>query len=171
MVRSRLLRSDHRRAGPGSITWTLNREVIVVAGWGRAVLMQLAHPAVAAGIHGHSTFRGSLRSSFRRLDSTIESMLALTFGNTEQMVIAAAAINVMHDRVRGCSHSGAGQQYSANDPARRRWVHPTRFGPIPLTHARDLGPLGGCERDQYCEKAATMGPRLGIPVAGCPPRV
>ena len=89
-VRARLLGSDHVRAGPGSITWKINREVIVVAGWGRAILLQLAHPAVAAGVHDHSSFRGSLRSSFRRLHSTIGAMLSLTFGDTEQMITAAA---------------------------------------------------------------------------------
>ena len=40
-VRARLLRSDHVRAGPGSITWKVNREVIMVASWGRAILLQL----------------------------------------------------------------------------------------------------------------------------------
>src|SRR5918994_7884984 len=85
-VRARLLRSDHVRAGPESITWKVNREMIVVVGWGRAILLQLAHPAVAAGVHDHSSFRGSLRASFRRMRSTIGAMLALTFGDTEQMI-------------------------------------------------------------------------------------
>ena len=100
-VRARLLGSDHVRAGPGSITWKINREVIVVAAWGRAILLQLAHPAVAAGVHDHSSFRGSIRSSFGRLHSTIGAMLSLTFGDTEQMIAAAAGINTIHDRVRG----------------------------------------------------------------------
>ena len=100
-VRSRLLRSEHVRAGAGSVTWKVNREVLAVAGWGRAILLQLAHPAVAAGVHQHSSFRGSLRSSVRRLHSTVGAMLSLTFGDTGQMVEAAAAINTIHDRVRG----------------------------------------------------------------------
>ena len=105
-VRARLLRSDHVRAGPESITWKVNREVIVVAGWGRAILLQLAHPAVAAGVHHHSSFRGSLLSSFRRLHSTVGAMLSLTFGDTEQMITAAAGINTIHDRVRGRVREG-----------------------------------------------------------------
>ena len=107
-VRARLLRSDHVRTGPDSITWKINREMIVVAGWGRAILLQLAHPAVAAGVHGHSGFRGSLRSSFRRLHSTVGAMLSLTFGDTEQMIRAAAGINAIHDRVRGTVSSPCG---------------------------------------------------------------
>src|SRR3954467_11466239 len=115
-VRGRLLGSDRRRAGPGSVTWTINRKLIVVAGWGRAILLQLAHPAVAAGVHDHSSFRGSLRTSFRRLHSTVGSMLALTFGDTEQMIAAAARINTIHDRVRGRIEHGVTETYSAHDP-------------------------------------------------------
>ena len=100
-VRARLLQSDHARSGPESITWKINREIIMVAGWGRAILLQLAHPAVAAGVHGHSSFRGSLLSSFRRLRSTVGAMLSLTFGDMEEMITAAAGINTIHDRVRG----------------------------------------------------------------------
>ena len=100
-VRARLLRSDHVRPGPDSITWKVNREGMVVAGWGRATRLRLAHPAVAAGVHRHSSFRGSILSSFRRLHSTVGAMLSLTFGDSEKMITTAAAINTIHDRVRG----------------------------------------------------------------------
>jgi uncharacterized protein (DUF2236 family) len=50
--------------------------VIVVSGWGRAILLQLAHPAVAAGVRDHSSFRGSLLSTYQRLHSTVGAMLS-----------------------------------------------------------------------------------------------
>ncbi len=167
-VRARLVRSDHVRAGPGSITWKVNREVIVVAGWGRAVLLQLAHPAVAAGVHDHSSFRGSLRSSVLRLHSTVDAMLALTFGDTEQMIAAAAGINAIHDRVRGCVRDGAGDAYSAHDPDLQRWVHATLLESIPLMYDRLVGPLTLRERDRYCSEAAIMEPLLGMPAGWLP---
>jgi uncharacterized protein (DUF2236 family) len=160
-VRARLLESEHVRAGPESVTWKINREAIVVAGWGRAILLQLAHPAVAAGVHHHSSFRGSLRSSFRRLHSTVGSMLALTFGNEEQMVTAAAVINTIHDRVRG-------EDYSAHDPDLQRWVHATLLESIPLTYELVVGPLAVHERDRYCSDAAIMEPLLGMPAGWLP---
>ncbi len=160
-VRSRLLRSDYERAGPGSITWTVNREMIVVAGWGRAILLQLAHPSVAAGVHGHSTFRGSLRSSVRRLQSTVGAMRSLTFGDTEAMISAAAGINAIHDRVRGSS-------YSAHDPDLQRWVHATLIDSILLAYTELVGPLSLRERDQYCAEAAIMEPLLGMPAGWLP---
>ena len=155
-VRARLLQSDHVQAGPGSISWKINRERVVVAAWGRAILLQLAHPSVAAGVHGHSTFRGSLRSSYRRFHSTVGAMLSLTFGDTEQVIAAAAGINAIHDRVRG-------DTYSAHDPHLQRWVHATLLDSIPLTYERFVGPLSLRERDQYFSEAAIMEPLLGMP--------
>jgi uncharacterized protein (DUF2236 family) len=167
-VRSRLLRSDHVRAGADSVTWKVNREILVVAGWGRAILLQLAHPAVAAGVHHHSSFRGSLRSSFRRLHSTVGAMLSLTFGGAEQMVATAAAINTIHDRVRGRLHEGAAEEYSAHDPDLQRWVHATLLESTPLVYEMLVGPLSPRERDQYCSEAAIMEPLLGMPAGWLP---
>ena len=160
-VRARLLRSAHVHAGPGSMSWKINRERIVVAAWGRAILLQLAHPSIAAGVHGHSTFRGSLRSSFRRFHSTVGAMLSLTFGDTEQVIAAAAGINAIHDRVRGDS-------YSAHDPDLQRWVHATLLESIPLTYERLVRPLTSPERDQYFSEAAIMEPLLGMPDGSLP---
>jgi len=167
-VRARLLRSDHARAGPDSITWTINREAIVVAGWGRAILLQLAHPAVAAGVHDHSGFRGSLLASVRRLRSTVTAMLSLTFGDREQMISAAAAINTVHDRVRGRRGEGTGEDYTAHDPDLQRWVHATLLESIPLAYELLFRPLTRTERDQYCAEAAIMEPLLGMPAGWLP---
>jgi uncharacterized protein (DUF2236 family) len=167
-VRARLLHSEHARAGPESITWRVNREVIVVAGWGRAILLQLAHPAVAAGVQHHSSFRGSLRSSLRRLRSTVNAMQSLTFGDTEQMITTAAGINAIHDRVRGRVCEGTGEVYSAHDPELQRWVHATLLESIPLTYELFVGPLTVRERDRYCSEAAIMEPLLGMPAGWLP---
>jgi uncharacterized protein (DUF2236 family) len=171
-VRARLLRSAHVPAGPGSIGWKINREKVVVAGWGRAILLQLAHPALAAGVHQHSTFRGSLRSSFRRLQSTVGAMLALTFGDTEQIISAAAGINAIHDRVSGHlpepprtspNLPAPPRKYSAHDPDLQRWVHATMLDSNPLVFERFVGPLTRQERDRYCAEAAVMEPLMGMP--------
>jgi uncharacterized protein (DUF2236 family) len=168
-IRARLAKSDRRRAGQGSVSWKLNREIIVVAGWGRAILLQLAHPAVGAGVSEHSAFRGCPVTGFKRLRSTVRAMLALTFGNTEEMISTAAGINVIHDRVRGRSADGNGEVYSAHDPALQQWVHATLLESIPQTYELLVGPLTPRERDRYCSEAAIMEPLLGI-TAGRLPR-
>jgi uncharacterized protein (DUF2236 family) len=167
-VRERLLRADFLRPGPDSVTWKVNREMVVVAGWARAILLQLAHPAVAAGVHQHSTFRGSLGASFRRLHSTVGAMLSVTFGDTEQLIAAAAGINAIHDRVRGRVSPATNKTYSAHDPDLQRWVHATLLESIPLTYELLVGPLSPRERDRYCSEAAIMEPLLGMPAGWLP---
>ena len=181
-VRARLARSEHVRAGRGSISWQLNREIVVVAGWGRAILLQLAHPSVAAGVHQHSSFRGGMGSGFARLRSTISAMLAITFGDTEEVVAAAAGINAIHDRVRGhvppsprlrrtsppMAPRGETEVYSAHDPGLQQWVHATLLDSLPLTYEHLVGPISARERDRYCQEAAIMEPLLGIPAGRLP---
>ena len=170
-VRARLALAGVVRPGPGSVTWKINREVVVITAWGRAILLQLAHPAIAAGVDDHSRFRGSLRSGLRRGRSTIRAMLSITFGDDEQMVAAAAAINSMHDRVRGHVGERAGATYSAHDPDLQRWVHATLVESMPLVYERLVGPLTSGERDQYCaEQAAIVEPLLGLPAGWLPRR-
>ena len=130
--------------------------MIVALGWGRAILLQLAHPAVAEGVHHHSTFRGSLRASLARMRSTVRAMLWITFGDTERMVAAAAGINAIHARVRGAG-------YSARDPELQRWVHATLLDSTRLTYERFVGPLTEVERDRLCAEGAIMEPLLGMP--------
>jgi len=173
-TRERLRAAGLTRSGPGSISWTINREIIVVAGWGRAILLQLAHPLVAAGIDAHSSFRGSLRSSVKRLWSTIGAMLSLTFGEDEEAIAVAARINVIHDRVSGHLDAPAGvfpagERYSAHQSELLRWVHATLMDSIPLTYELLVGPLSLEERERYCVEATVMEPLLDIP-AGLLPR-
>ncbi|HEX6324023.1 MAG TPA: oxygenase MpaB family protein [Vicinamibacterales bacterium] len=160
-VRARLIESGHARPGPGSISLRINREMIVVAGWARAILLQFAHPAIAAAVRDHSSFRGGLVPGISRLHSTVRAMLAITFGGAEEMIDAAARINTIHDRI-------SGEHYSAHDPGLQRWVHATLLESIPLTYERLVAPLTAHERDQYCAEAAIMEPLLGMPAGWLP---
>jgi uncharacterized protein (DUF2236 family) len=149
-------------------TWRLHREVVVLAGWGRAILLQLAHPLVAQGVADHSGFARNPRGRVRRLQRTLRAMLALTFGTPDEAAKAAAAINAIHDRVNGRLHEGAGRfpagaAYSAHDPALLAWVHATLVDTFLLTYERFVAPLSPEERDRYCREAGGAAPLLGIP--------
>jgi uncharacterized protein (DUF2236 family) len=161
-IRARLARWPHARSGPGSVSWRVNGEVMVLAGWARAILLQLAHPAVAAGVHDHSQFRGSLGAGLGRLRATVRAMLSLTFGDTEQMVAAAARLHGIHDGVHG-RVPGSARRYSAHDPYLQRWVHATLVDSILLTYERVVAPLSGPERDRYCAEATILEPLMGLP--------
>jgi len=155
-VRARLRTSGVVRPDPRSISWRINREVVVVAGWGRAILLQIAHPLIGAAVADHSSFRGSMTSGFARLASTVRAMLSLTFGTDEEAIAAAAGINSIHDRVNG-------KGYSAHDPELLRWVHATLLDSIPPIYELIVGPLTSEDRDRYCAQASIMEPLLDIP--------
>ena len=161
-------------AGPESAAWRINREVILLLGWGRAVLMQLAHPLVAAGVAQHSVFVSRPELRHRRLLQTVEAMLALTFGTAAEVARAARGINAIHDRVHGALNETtgafqAGTSFSAHDPALLRWVHATLMDSFPLSHRLFVGEISDEEIDRYMAEAAGLEPLLGVP-AGYLPR-
>jgi uncharacterized protein (DUF2236 family) len=172
-IRERLLEADVVRADAGSVSWKINREVIVIAGWGRAILLQLAHPLIGAGVADHSSFRGNLVTGFKRLASTVGAMLSLTFGTDDEAISTAARINCIHDRVSGqlsepAGTLEAGERYSAHDPELARWVHATLLDSIPLVYEQLVGALTTDERDRYCAEAVVIEPLFGIPVGLLP---
>ena len=151
----------------------VNREAVVVLGWGRAILMQLAHPLVAAGVGAHSRFAAGPLDYVERMRRTIGAMLSLTFGNEVQIRQAADGINAIHRRVHGRLNRRvgpypAGTAYDATDPELLKWVHSTLIDSQLRTYSLFVGPLSADERDSYCAEASRLGPRLGIPAGALP---
>ena len=156
-----------------SIVQMVNAERIVVLGWGRAILAQLAHPLVAAGVAEHSSFARDTWSAFRRFRATVNAMRALTFGSPEAARAAAARIIRTHDRVQGMLRepSGrfpAGTRYSAHDPDLLAWVHTTTVEAMITAYERFVRVLTPEERDRYCQEASMMEFWLGIPAGSLP---
>ena len=159
--------------GPGAVSWRLHREVALLAGWGRAILLQLAHPLVAQGVAQHSAFLRERHGHARRLRRTLESMLALTFGSDDEARRAAARINAIHDRVHGqiaARHGAhaAGASYSAHDPELLAWVHATLLDSFLLTFRLFVADLTEGECDRYCAESSRIEPLLGIPSGRLP---
>lgn len=155
------------------MTQKINSEVVLILGWGRAILLQLAHPLVASGVADHSSFNDAPGAPLRRLRQTLEVMLLLTFGTTEDVARAAGAINAIHDRVHGklCETAGnipAGTRYSAHDPKLLAWVHATLLDSFLSTYELYVGPLTLEEKNRYCTEASSIEPLLGIPPGSLP---
>lgn len=157
-----------------AVTHKLHREIVLLAGWGRAILLQIAHPLVAWGVAEHSSFLRDRRGWWARLRRTVDAMLALTFGTPEEAAHVAAGINAMHGLVHGRLREPqglfpAGTAYAATDPALLRWVHATLVDSSLLAYELYVGPLTPEERDRYCAEASGIEPLLRIP-AGFLPR-
>ncbi len=159
--------TTNRSLASDSTTWRLHREVVLLAGWGRAILLQIAHPLVAQGVADHSGFAAERRARVGRLKRTVEAMLALTFGTPDESAAAAAGINRIHDRVHGrlprpAGEFASGSGYSAHDPALLGWVHVTLVDTFLVTYERFVAPLTAAERDRYCLEATVSAPLLGM---------
>ncbi len=141
-----------------SITWRVNAERIVLLGWARAILLQLAHPLVAAGVFDHSGFRGTPYAAASRLYHTVHAMLSLTFGDDTSRQKTLDAIRAIHRRVNGVLREPTGSypsgtRYSTEDPNLVLWVHATLIESVLLVYERLVAPLTMAERDEYCAEA------------------
>ena len=124
-----------------SITWRVNAERIVLLGWARAILLQLAHPLVAAGVFDHSGFRGTPYAAASRLYHTVHAMLSLTFGDEAARQRTIEGIRAIHRRVNGVLQEttgpyAAGTRYSAEDPALVLWVHTTLIESVLMVYEK-----------------------------------
>jgi uncharacterized protein (DUF2236 family) len=126
--------------GPDSVTWPVIGDVAAFIGGIRALLIQAAHPEVAAGVSDHSRYR---EDPLGRLSRTSAYVTATSFGAMTEVQAAVDVVRGMHRPVRGRSHRG--RVYSAGTPRYAAWVHNTltdsflvayqRFGPRPLSTA------------------------------------
>jgi uncharacterized protein (DUF2236 family) len=144
----------------------INAERLVMFGWSRAILMQLAHPLVAAGVAEHSSFRGGGVSAILRLHHTIRVMLALAFGDESARRAALDGIRAIHRRVNGRLPAAvgmfpAGTPYTAEDPDLLLWVHATLLESIPMVYELLVQPLTREERDAYCAEGVAVAVDLG----------
>ncbi len=109
--------------GPGSVSWMIFREPIALAGGIAAILLQMAHPAIAAGVTRFSNFRNDVLGRARR---TITSLYEFEFGSFSQAMEASRRLHRIHQRVRGVVEEVgapmAGMPYRANEQHLLRWV-------------------------------------------------
>ncbi|HLH21246.1 MAG TPA: oxygenase MpaB family protein [Chloroflexota bacterium] len=166
--------TEHGLAGPETMAWRINGEIAGLLGWGRAILLQVAHPLVAAGVSEHSQFAHDALGRARRLRRTLGAMLTLTFGSYDEAVAVARHIDGIHGRIRGTLAAptgtlAAGTPYFARDPDLLRWVHATYVDSALRTYLLYVGPLSRAEQDRYCAETTAIEPLLNIP-AGYLPR-
>ena len=166
-------RHQPHREGSAIVAQRLNAERLVLLGWTRAILLQLAHPLIAAGVYDHSSFRATPWAAASRLHATVRAMLALSFGTDAEREHALHGIRTIHTRVNGrlpdaVGPFAAGTRYSAEDPALLLWVHLTLLDSIPLAYELFVGPIGDQERDSYCAESAWAAIALGARPAEVP---
>jgi uncharacterized protein (DUF2236 family) len=145
--------------GPGSEAWRLDREAMLLLGAGpRALLLQIAHPAVAAGVAEHSDFRAD---PWRRLDGTLRSYLRIIYGSTGA---ARGEIRRLHELHRSVVGSG----YTARDPVLSLWVHATLVESTMVAVDAWLAPLARDRATRFYAETVPIGRAFGVPASLLP---
>lgn len=153
--------------GPGSISWRIDRELVVLAGGSCALLMQAAHPVVAAGVVEHSTFA---TDPFGRMMRTLESSFDVVFGDRSTAEATISRVNAIHRSVRGRMPDG-GTTYSALDPEALLWVHATLVDTALRVYGRFVAPLSAADEQAYHEECGRVAVMLGVPSGLLPARI
>ncbi len=83
-----------------------------------ALLLQMLHPKVLAGVWDHSNFRADMRG---RLHRTARFIAVTTYGAREDADAIVARVNQIHRAVGGTLPDGT--PYRADDPHLLAWVH------------------------------------------------
>jgi len=157
--------------GPASVTWRVDRESAVFLGAGRALLLQLAHPWIAAAIADQSPVLADPLGRFHR---TFNVMFTMVFGTPDQALAVARRLYRRHAMVVGVLPAAAGpfaagSPYYANEVSALRWVHATRVETALLAHDLVLPALSDDAREQYWSEARLYAALFGIPPDGLAP--
>jgi uncharacterized protein (DUF2236 family) len=145
----------------------------------RALVMDVAHPLVAAGVEDHSAFR---RHPWRRALITVDTALRLVFGDTPTAQAAVRQIYATHDHINGTladssdpSDSSAadgpwptGSSYTAHDASLLTWVWATLVDSAQVAYERFVAPFTDTEADEYYADMVSFARFIGIPGALLP---
>mgnify|MGYP001270509601 FL=1 len=111
--------SDPGYFGPDSMMWKVNKEITVLFGGARALLMHAAHPLIAAGARQTSFYQ---RDPWKRLIRTLSLQNSVTFGTKEEADDSAHRINKLHEVING-NDEITGGYYDALNHEQLLWVH------------------------------------------------
>ncbi len=151
--------------GPGSLSWEVNRESVIMLGGGCAALLQLAHPFVAHAVDQHSATRSNPVGRFSR---TFMNVFAMVFGDLDHALEAARRVHDVHQRIRGrikedVGAFARGDRYLANDEEALLWVHATLLATALDVYERLVRVLSDDERERYYAESKLFAYLFGIP--------
>jgi uncharacterized protein (DUF2236 family) len=143
--------------GPGSITWERAADIRTFASAGTALLLQVAHPTVGAGVSDFSTFADD---PWGRLWRTLDFVNVLVFAPPEAAAEMGARIRGFHTVIRGTKPDG--ERYHALEPEAYAWVHMTLVEGILRAHERFGRRFAPAESEQFWREWRGLGRFLGV---------
>jgi len=145
--------------GPDSVSWRVHREVTVLFGGARALLLQAAHPLVIAGARDTGFYE---RNPWRRLQRTLMLTYTLTFGTRAEAQAAAQRINDIHSRIKGVDDV-TGKPYDALDPDLLMYVHACLVDSALLFERLTVGALDAEGRQRFHDEQKVAAELVLVP--------
>ncbi|HEY7168731.1 MAG TPA: oxygenase MpaB family protein [Candidatus Binatia bacterium] len=154
---------------PAAMMWRVHREAILLLAGGRALLMQIAHPKIAAGVSDHSSFHDD---PLGRLQRTTEALWSIIFDEKSVAQAAVNGVKRVHQRVHGAVGAAeplpAGTPYDAFDEELLLWVHATLIDAAIQSYELFVRPMTVNEKACYYEESKTLARLFDIPEALIP---
>jgi uncharacterized protein (DUF2236 family) len=142
---------------PGSVTWRYASDARTMLGAGAALLLQVAHPTVAAGVREHSDFQ---RDPWGRLLRTLDFVNLLIYGGPDAAARTGRAVREMHKSIKGVAPGG--RRYHALEPEAYAWVHATLAEVIIRSHRAFGRRLQADELERFYVEWKAVGRLLGV---------
>lgn len=150
--------------GPGSVTWKVHAEPILMVAGLRALLLQTLHPRALAGVVQNSDFRVR---PWHRLETTVTYVVTVNYGTTADAEEAGRKVRYIHSRLRGVDPR-TGEEFRLDDPDLLRWVHVVEQESF-LDVARRSGvKLTDAEADGYYREQLRAAELVGLDPATVP---
>jgi uncharacterized protein (DUF2236 family) len=137
----------------------IGAEGVLLAGAGRAILLQVADPRVGHGVAEHSNFVDRPQD---RLVATLTYVYAIVYGTDSQVAAVRRAVNRAHAPVRK-PVDGSSAGYSAFDAASQLWVVATLYNTAVTVYQHVLGSLDDETADRMYRDYARLGTALQLP--------
>lgn len=137
----------------------IGAEGVLLAGAGRAILLQIANPAVGHGVAEHSNFADR---PLERLRATLTYVYAVVYGTEDQMAAVRRSVNRAHAPVRRKPDAGS-KGYSAFDAQSQLWVVATLYDTAVTVYEKIYGALDDEAAELVYRDYARLGTALQLP--------
>ena len=142
---------------PGSTLWRASGDPRVLTAAGYALVMQVAHPTVAAGVREHSIYA---TDPWGRLVRTLDYTYSMVFGGPAVAEATGRRLREMHTQIRGVTPEG--RRYHALEPEAFAWVHATLIEATVTAHRRFGTQLSAAEIDSIYAEWLDLGRLIGL---------
>ena len=142
----------------GGITWRIAGDARIFGASGYALLLQVSHPSIGAGVSQFSNFK---EDPWGRLLRTLDYTSSVVYGGPELAWEVGRRVREMHKRIKGVRPDG--ERYHALEPAPYAWVHATLADAIVRAHNLFCSPrLTAAESEEFWSEWRRMGRLVGV---------